>query len=62
MGFDHTDHRVHTLRPLRAAAEQHLEGLADARGGPQENLQLTPLIAFGLRQQRIRRRASLPMI
>ena len=51
VGFDHADHGVDAIQPAAADLHQHLIGLADARGGPQEYLEpATPLLSHRLEQ------------
>ena len=57
VGLDHADHDIDAGLHLGVRALQHLIGLADARGGADEDLQLSGGIALapGGLQQRIRR-------
>ena len=58
MRFDNGDDRIDPgVQPLRAFA-QHLEGLADARGGAEEDPELALPLTRGGAEQRIGRRAE----
>ena len=57
VGLDHPDHDIDLLPPLVAGGFQHGEGLADAGGGAEKDLQPAAPLPVGLGQERFRGRA-----
>ena len=59
VGLDQAHDHVDALAPARLRRDQHLVGLADARRGAEEDLELAPRLALRLLQQLVGRRAPV---